>query len=175
MIACSNAIWAALLTWIPLSSLSRCSQLNACLLLLHCASWVVYLDRDIFLHRCCCALSVMECRFCKAGRSVAHSSTLEHVPLRHPLRRGKDKCPRTTRTLATIVLALVQGKMAEYLNRLAQLGVAGVRVDAAKHVNSWDMGSILQVLCYFCLIHTRPSLIQDRGMIFADCEPQSPS
>lgn len=39
----------------------------------------------------------------------------------------------------------MQGKIAGYLNRLAQLGVAGVRVDAAKHMNSWDMGSILQV------------------------------
>ena len=44
---------------------------------------------------------------------------------------------------------LVQGKIASYLNRLAQLGVAGVRVDAAKHVNSWDMGSILQVSRHF--------------------------
>ena len=42
----------------------------------------------------------------------------------------------------------MQGKIAEYLNRLAQLGVAGVRVDAAKHMNSWDMGSILQVGCH---------------------------
>lgn len=39
----------------------------------------------------------------------------------------------------------LQGKVAEYLNRLAALGVAGVRVDAAKHINHWDLGSILQV------------------------------
>ena len=53
----------------------------------------------------------------------------------------------TLRTAATAQM-LVQGKLAEYLNRLAQLGVAGVRVDAAKHMNSWDMGSILQVSCH---------------------------
>lgn len=41
----------------------------------------------------------------------------------------------------------MQGKVAVYLNKLAQLGVAGVRVDAAKHMNTWDMGSILQVCC----------------------------
>ncbi len=49
---------------------------------------------------------------------------------------------------------LVQGKIAEYLNRLAQLGVAGVRVDAAKHMNSWDMGSILQVSRYLRILET---------------------
>ena len=42
----------------------------------------------------------------------------------------------------------MQGKIAYYLNKLAQLGVAGVRVDAAKHMNSWDMGSIFQVSCH---------------------------
>ena len=41
----------------------------------------------------------------------------------------------------------MQGKLADYLNKLAQLGVAGVRVDAAKHMNDWDLGSILQVCC----------------------------
>ncbi len=39
----------------------------------------------------------------------------------------------------------VQGKIAGYLNKLAQLGVAGMRVDAAKHMSSRDLGSILQV------------------------------
>ncbi len=53
----------------------------------------------------------------------------------------------STFPMATTSGVLVQGKIAEYLNRLAQLGVAGVRVDAAKHLNSWDMGSILQVSC----------------------------
>ena len=45
-------------------------------------------------------------------------------------------------------LVPVQVKAAQYLNMLAQLGVAGVRIDAAKHMNKWDLGNILQV----CLI-----------------------
>ena len=39
----------------------------------------------------------------------------------------------------------MQAKAAQYLNMLAQLGVAGVRIDAAKHINKWDLGNILQV------------------------------
>ncbi|EIE20972.1 hypothetical protein COCSUDRAFT_83531 [Coccomyxa subellipsoidea C-169] len=38
----------------------------------------------------------------------------------------------------------VQAHITEYLNRLASLGVAGVRIDASKHMNHWDVGSILQ-------------------------------
>ena len=43
----------------------------------------------------------------------------------------------------------VQAKAAQYLNMLAQLGVTGVRIDAAKHVNKWDLGNILQVCLIF--------------------------
>ena len=40
---------------------------------------------------------------------------------------------------------VAQVKAAQYLNALTQLGVAGVRIDAAKHINKWDLGNILQV------------------------------
>ena len=49
-------------------------------------------------------------------------------------------------------LVSVQAKAAQYLNMLAQLGVAGVRVDAAKHMNEWDLGNILQVCLIFCML-----------------------
>ena len=60
---------------------------------------------------------------------------------------------------ATACVLLVQVSIAGYLNRLAQLGVAGVRVDAAKHMNSWDVGSILQV-------SPHPTHINNRGNRF---------
>ena len=50
----------------------------------------------------------------------------------------------------------VQVKATQYLNRLAQLGAAGVRVDAAKHMNKWDVGSILQV-CLAVLVIAKNS------------------
>ncbi|MFS4459966.1 alpha-amylase [Bdellovibrio sp. HCB2-146] len=40
----------------------------------------------------------------------------------------------------------VQGKIAEYLNRLLDLGVAGFRIDAAKHIPAQDLESILSKL-----------------------------
>ncbi len=43
-------------------------------------------------------------------------------------------------------VVVLQAHITEYLNRLASLGVAGVRIDASKHMNHWDVGSILQVL-----------------------------
>ena len=46
-------------------------------------------------------------------------------------------------------LVPLQAKAAQYLNMLAQLGVAGVRIDAAKHMNKWDLGNILQVCLVF--------------------------
>lgn len=42
-------------------------------------------------------------------------------------------------------VVVLQAHITEYLNRLASLGVAGVRIDASKHMNHWDVGSILQV------------------------------
>ncbi|CAL8462690.1 g2223 [Coccomyxa elongata] len=39
----------------------------------------------------------------------------------------------------------VQSKIGAYLNDLKSLGVKGVRIDAAKHINNWDLGKILQV------------------------------
>lgn len=39
----------------------------------------------------------------------------------------------------------LQEHITEYLNRLAALGVAGIRIDASKHMNHWDLGMILQV------------------------------
>ncbi|BDA42333.1 Alpha-amylase A [Coccomyxa sp. Obi] len=38
----------------------------------------------------------------------------------------------------------VQKHITKYLNRLAALGVAGIRIDASKHINHWDLGMILQ-------------------------------
>ena len=49
-------------------------------------------------------------------------------------------------------LVPVQAKAAQYLNMLARLGVAGVRIDAAKHMNKWDLGNILQVCLIFCTL-----------------------
>ena len=40
---------------------------------------------------------------------------------------------------------LLQMHITGYLNRLAALGVAGIRIDASKHINHWDLGMILQV------------------------------
>jgi glycosidase len=49
----------------------------------------------------------------------------------------------------------VQARAAGYLNHLASQGVAGIRIDAAKHMNHWDLGSILQVsaLSWACHHH----------------------
>ena len=58
--------------------------------------------------------------------------------------------PALTHTETPFIFT-VQVKAAQYLNELAQLGVAGVRIDAAKHMNKWDLGSILQV-CLFILL-----------------------
>ena len=38
----------------------------------------------------------------------------------------------------------LQSKIGAYLNDLKSLGVKGVRIDAAKHINNWDLGKILQ-------------------------------
>lgn len=37
-----------------------------------------------------------------------------------------------------------QARSAEYLNHLASIGVAGIRIDAAKHINHRDLANILQ-------------------------------
>ncbi|GCC45510.1 hypothetical protein chiPu_0029700, partial [Chiloscyllium punctatum] len=57
---------------------------------------------------------------------------------------------RDCRLVSLLDLALqkdyVRGKIAEYLNHLIELGVAGFRVDAAKHMWPGDMGAIFQKL-----------------------------
>ena len=57
--------------------------------------------------------------------------------------------PLGKRTENLTDLFLCRPRQPQYLNMLAQLGVAGVRIDAAKHINKWDLGNILQGLLTF--------------------------
>lgn len=39
----------------------------------------------------------------------------------------------------------MQKTIAAYLNDLKSMGAKGLRIDAVKHINNWDLGKILQV------------------------------
>ncbi|GAB3228966.1 carbohydrate-binding module family 20 domain-containing protein [Glycomyces halotolerans] len=59
--------------------------------------------------------------------------------------------------------AYVQGRIADYLNDLISLGVAGFRIDAAKHIDAGELGAILS------RVHGDPYIVQE--VIEADGEP----
>lgn len=70
----------------------------------------------------------------------------------------------------------VRGKISEMLNRLIDMGLAGFRVDAAKHMWPGDMQAILSTLKNLNTDHgfasgTRPFIVQE-VIDLGKCEPR---
>jgi alpha-amylase len=47
----------------------------------------------------------------------------------------------------------VRARIAQYINHLAGIGVAGLRIDAAKHIAAEDVQAILDQVIHACVLH----------------------